>query len=110
MRRLSPRTVCLVHGDADARTSLAESLDPILPDGVEMPSTGSVYTFEPGKVRRPTGGYGRAVPRGGIGGERDPDEESLGAIRDYLRKTGFRGPLRIQKISEVWCGSEGENI
>jgi Cft2 family RNA processing exonuclease len=109
VRRLGPRTVCLVHGDTDARTALAESLDPILPDGVEMPSNGSTFVFEPGKSRRPTG-YGRSVSRGGIGGGKVPGGNALLEVRDYLLDTGSRGPLRIQEISEVWFGSDDADV
>lgn len=109
VRRLGPRAVCLVHGDPGARAALAESLDPILSDGVQMPDNGACFEFNPGEQRKPRG-YGRSVPRGGIGGGRLPDEESLTRVRDYLAETGSRGPLRIQEISEVWFGSEGADL
>lgn len=106
VRRLGPRTVCLVHGDADARAALAESLDPHLPDGVEMPDNGSVFEFDPGASRK-LRGYGRSVPTGGIGGGEEPDDDALQKVKDYLLETGSRGPLRIQEISQVWFGSDG---
>ncbi|MBS14352.1 MAG: hypothetical protein CME19_22520 [Gemmatimonadetes bacterium] len=109
VRRLNPRTVCLVHGEPEARVALAESLDTFLPDGAQMPDNGSCFFFTAGDQRR-TKGYGRSIPRGGIGGGSDPTEESLKTIRDYLVETGARGALRIQEISEVWFGSEGADV
>jgi uncharacterized protein len=109
VRRLAPRTVCLVHGDADARAALADTLDPVLPDGVQMPENGSSFSFDSAEGRKPRA-YGRSIPRGGIGGKQAPDGEALKKVRDYLLETGSRGPLRIQEISEVWFGSEGADL
>lgn len=109
VRRLNPLTVCLVHGDPEARTALAESLDPLLADGVQTPDNGTAVTIEPG-AGRPPRGYGRRVSRAGIGGGAPPDAEGMDKVRDYLVETGVRGPLRIQEISEVWFGADGAEI
>jgi Cft2 family RNA processing exonuclease len=109
VRCLGPRAVCLVHGDPDARGALAESLDPLLRDGVHMPDNGGTFSLEPGESRKPTR-YGRSIPRGGIGGGDAPESSSLTVIHDYLQETGSRGPLRIQEISEVWFGNEGADV
>ena len=109
IRRLSPRTVCLVHGDPEARGALAEALDRILPDGVQTPDNGSVFAFDPGAERKKRG-YGRSVSKGGIGGGAVPDLSALEKVKDYLSETGTKGVLRVQEISEVWFGSEGADV
>ncbi len=104
-RRLSPRSVYLVHGDGEARSSLASVLDLHLPEGVHLPENGGVYTVETtvGRKRR----YGRLVEVQGISGGRAADEDGLAKVRAYLLETGLKGPLRVQELAELWYGTAG---
>ncbi|MBT4500702.1 MAG: MBL fold metallo-hydrolase [Gemmatimonadetes bacterium] len=109
-RRLEPVSVCLVHGDDEARRSLATALDWQLSGGVHLPDNGGVYRSE--GVRKVGTGprYGGGVSRLGLGGKRRIDEHALEEIRTYLLETEAKGPLRVQDLAEIWCGSEGVSL
>ena len=104
-RRIAPRSVCLVHGDHEARAALASVLDLHIPEGVHLPENGGFYRTDPemspGRRRR----YGHAVPMHGISGGREADVEALQAIRAYLLETGAKGPFRVQALAEIWHGT-----
>ncbi len=106
VRRLSPRSVYLVHGDGDARAALASVLDLHLPEGVHLPENGGVYTVEEA-VSRQKRRYGRLVSVQGISGGRTADAEALDEVRAYLLETGMKGALRAQELAEIWHGTEG---
>ena len=46
----------------------------------------------------------------GLGGKRRIDEHALEEIRTYLLETEAKGPLRVQDLAEIWCGSEGVSL
>ena len=56
VRRLAPQSVYLVHGNADARGSLASDLDVYLPEGAHLPENGGarrLHTEENGEGKIP---------------------------------------------------------
>ncbi len=101
VRRLTPRSVYLVHGDEDARRSLASDLDVYLPEGVVLPENGGVYTAEASEER----GRARAVQMRGISGGLTANVDALADVRDYVLETGMKGPFRAQVLAEVWYGT-----
>ena len=103
VRRLGPASVHLVHGDTEARVSLAVHVDAVVRDGVLLPENGVAYEVT-GRESRSTG-YGHTVSRGGIAGGRDLDANGVDEIRAYLQETGGREPFRVQELAEVWFGS-----
>ncbi|MCZ6634212.1 MAG: MBL fold metallo-hydrolase [bacterium] len=105
VRRLSPRTVYLVHGDEEARKALASELDLHLSEGVFLPENGGAYTVEAEGTRARR--YGRAVIQGGIAGGRELDEKALEEVRAYLIETRAKGVFRVQELAEVWFGTDG---
>jgi len=104
VQRLKPRTCFLVHGDEDARKSLAVALDAHLPDGVRLPVNGGSYLVEVAAARARKG-YGRRVDRSGIGGGRALNEGTLEEVRAYVIETEIKGPFRVQELAEMWFGS-----
>ncbi|MBT5830651.1 MAG: MBL fold metallo-hydrolase [Candidatus Latescibacteria bacterium] len=105
VQRLKPRTCFLVHGDDDARKALAVGLDTYLPEGVQLPENGGSYTVEADSAYARKG-YGRRVPRAGIGGGRALSDVTLGEVRAYVIETDTKGPFRVQELAEMWFGSE----
>jgi Cft2 family RNA processing exonuclease len=104
VRRLAPQSVYLVHGNADARSSLASDLDVYLPEGAHLPENGGTYAVQVVNKRRRR--YGRLVRMRGLSGGRIADRDALTEVRAYVLKTGMKGPFRAQDLAEVWYGSE----
>jgi len=109
-RRLGPVAVCLVHGDDEARRALATVLDWQLSGGVHLPDNGGVYRSEGGQRSESGRRYGGGSSRLGLGGGRKIDEDGLEEIKTYLTETAAKGPLRVQDLAEIWCGSEGGEL
>lgn len=109
-RRLEPVSVCLVHGDDGARRALATALDWQLSGGVHLPDNGGVYRSEGGRKSAAGRRYGGGSSQLGLGGGRKIDGNGLEEIRTYLTETEGKGPLRVQDLAEIWCGSEGVSL
>lgn len=105
VQSLKPRTCFLVHGDAEARRELSQSVDLHLPEGVQLPENGGAYAVEIAQSKRQRG-YGRRVSRAGIAGGRSLNEDTLSEVHAYCVETGVKGPFRIQELAEMWFGTE----
>ncbi|MDP6780088.1 MAG: MBL fold metallo-hydrolase [Candidatus Latescibacteria bacterium] len=105
VNRLSPRTVYLVHGDREARGSLASSLDLHLEGGVHLAENGVRYTVELDSGRRRRR-YGRLVSVQGVSRGRPVSADALHDLSAYVQTSGLKGPLRVQELAEIWYGTE----
>ena len=105
VQSLKPRTCFLVHGDAEARRELSQSVDVYVRDGVQLPENGGAYAVEILRSKRQRG-YGRRVSRAGIAGDRPLNEDTLADVHAYCIETGAKGPFRIQELTEMWFGTE----
>ncbi len=108
VRRLAPQSVYLVHGNADARGSLASDLDVYLPEGAHLPENGGAYTAHIADRRRR--GYGRVVQMRGRARGRIADRNALAEVSDYVLKTEMKGPFRTQELAEIWYGTEEMDV
>ena len=104
VQTLKPHTCFLVHGDAEARRALSQSVDVHVQGGVQLPENGGVYTVEPPQTLRR--GYGRRVSRAGIANDKSLSEETLADVHAYCIETGAKGPFRTQELTEMWFGTE----
>ena len=100
-QRIAPRAVHLVHGDQEARATLATALDHHLPAGAHLPLNGEASRFDESAANRRT----TSTQRHGLGDGRPIDASALREIRTYLVETGSQGLLRIQELAEIWCGT-----
>ena len=110
VQRLEPGSVCLVHGDKEARGTLATVLDLQVPGGVHLPENGGTYSSEKAQKRGAKRRYGGAVSRRGLGSGRKIDADALEEIGTYLRETGEKKLLRVQDLTEIWCGTENFSL
>jgi len=106
-RGLSPRTAYVVHGELQARASLASALDSALEGGAVLPESGTEYEATSGAVSTRGRRYGRTAPIHGISRGRPVSADALREVRTYLDETGRRGPYRAQELAEVWHGTDG---
>ena len=93
VKKVSPRTVFLVHGDEKARKGLDKSIQKELPDvNVILPENREVY---------------RAEKRIGIAeGRRLSNDRALTEVAAFVRKMEWKGPFRVRELAEIWFGTE----
>lgn len=92
VQKLRPRTCFLVHGDASARESLAESVRERSPAvDVQLPENGGEYTY---------------TQRAGIADGRQLRLNKLSEVYAYLVARGAKGPFRLRELAEIWFGTE----
>lgn len=93
VKRISPPTVFLVHGDDKAREGLKESIqEKLLSVNVILPANGEVHRIE---------------KRVGIaGGRRLRSDRILSEVSAFIRKVEMKGPFRVRELAEIWFGTE----
>ena len=93
VKRISPPTVLLVHGDDKPREGLKESIQEKLPSvNVILPANGEVHRIE---------------KRIGIaGGRRLRSDRILSEVSAFIRKVEMKGPFRVRELAEIWFGTE----
>ena len=96
VKKVGPTKVFLVHGDRDARASLAKSVQEACP-GVEvtLPRNGKTYAVRHYK---------------GIVGEQSvPSDMMLPIVLDFVARNGLKGPFRAHELAEIYYGTEATN-
>ena len=104
-RRLSPRSVHLVHGSPEARAALASTMDLHLPEGVHLPGNGTT-SESAGQTAIGTLRYGHLVSVRGLLDGGAADNTTLDRARGYLIEAGTKGPFRVQDLAEVCYGTD----
>ncbi len=103
--------VVLVHGDRDARESLATTIDGLVPGNILLPSNGEVLQFKAStKVvyTAPRERNRRAVPRIGLPNQA-LDKDTLSHLHQALwAETGKRGSYRVRDLFARWYGPDEE--
>lgn len=94
VKKVEPRKLFLVHGDAEARKELSKSVRKVCPTAdVKCPKNGRAYP-----VRKRIG-----IARG----RKLSSDRILREVAAYVRKMEMQGPLRVQELAEIWFGTEG---
>ncbi|MCY4552839.1 MAG: MBL fold metallo-hydrolase, partial [Candidatus Poribacteria bacterium] len=94
VKKVQPRKLFLVHGDAEARGELFKSVRKACPAvDVKLPENGRVYTV----TKRIGIGEGKK-----LSSDRIPRE-----VATFVRKRSLKGPFRIRELAEIWFGTEG---
>ena len=93
VKRVSPATVFLVHGDKRAKKGLEESIQAGLPNlNVILPKNGEEYRLE---------------RRRGIAEERRLwNDGIISEVVASIREMRLQGPFRARELAEIWFGTE----
>ena len=93
VKKVQPRKLFLVHGDAEARGKLFKSVCKACPAvDVKLSENGQAYT-----VRK----------RIGIaGGRKLSSDRILREVAAFVQKMGLTGPFRVRELAEMWFGTE----
>ena len=89
---VQPRTLFLVHGDAEARGELFKSVCKACPAvDVRLPENGQAYPIK---------------KRIGISKGRRFSNNRISEIAAFVRKRQLKGPFRVRELAEIWFGTE----
>ena len=93
VRKVQPRKLFLVHGDAETRGELFKSVRKACPAvDVKLPENGQAYT-----VRK----------RIGIaGGRKLSGDRILREVAAFVQKMERQRPFRVRELAEIWFGTE----
>ena len=93
VKKVQPRKLFLVHGDAEARGELFKSVRKACPAvNVKLPENGKPYPIK---------------KRIGIArGRRHTMEKILAEVHAYLLKMQKKGPFHVRELAEIWFDSE----
>ena len=93
VKKVKPRKLFLVHGDAEARGELFKSVRKTSPAiDVKLPENGRMYPIK---------------KRIGIaGGRRSTIDRILFEVSAFVQKMGLKGPFPIWELAEIWFGTE----
>ncbi len=110
---LGPRAVALVHGDPEARATLAARL--VGTASVHCPEDGERLEVVPDRrggrrVRAPGGvdaasAWGAALPEG-IGGGEELDSEGLERVWSAVRDGSGTATMGVRELARVWYGAD----
>ena len=93
VKKVQPRKLFLVHGDAEARGELFKSVCKACPAvDVKLPENGQAYP-----IKR----------RVGISRGRLLNNDRISEVAAFVRKMEWKGPFRIRELAEIWFGTEG---
>ncbi|MDE0010831.1 MAG: MBL fold metallo-hydrolase [Candidatus Poribacteria bacterium] len=94
VKKVQPRKLFLVHGDAEARGELFKSVCKACPAvDVKLPENGEVHRMEKRK--------------GIAGGRKLSSDRILREVAAFVQKMGLTGPFRVRELAEMWFGTEG---
>ena len=95
VKKVQPRKLFLVHGDAEARGELFKSVCKVCLAvvDVKLPENGGVYPIK---------------KRVGISrGRQLSHDRILSEVAVFVQKMGGEGPFRVRELAEIWFGTEG---
>ena len=94
VEKVQPRTLFLVHGDAEARGELFKSVGKACPVvDAKLPENGQAYPLK---------------KRIGISrGKQLSHDRILSEVAAFVRKMEWKGPFRVRELAEIWFGTEG---
>ena len=93
VRKVQPRKLFLVHGDAEARGELFKAVRKACPAvDVKLPENGQAYT-----VRKRTGI---------AGGRKLSSDRILREVAAFVQKMERQHPFRVRELAEIWFGTE----
>ena len=93
VRKVQPRKLFLVHGDAEARGELFKSVRKACPAvDVKLPENGKSYSV---------------VKRNGLfKGRRSHCDRILSEVFAFVQEMERKGPFRVRELTEIWFGTE----
>lgn len=92
VRKVQPRKLFLVHGDAEARGELFKSVRKACPAvDVKLPENGQAYPVK---------------KRIGISRGRLLNNDRISEVAAFVRKMERNGPFCVRELAEIWFGTE----
>lgn len=93
VRKVQPRKLFLVHGDAEARGELFKSVCKAWPAvDVKLPENGQAYTVK--------------KQIGIAGGRKLSSDRILREVAAFVQKMERQRPFRVRELAEIWFGTE----
>ena len=90
--KVQPRTLFLVHGDAEARGELFKSVCKVCPVvDAKLPENGQLYPIK---------------KRIGISKGRRCSNDRISEVATFVRKMERKGPFHIRELAEIWFGTD----